>query len=231
MKAMILAAGKGERMRPLTLTTPKPLLQAGGHSLIGYHLKRLEQSGFHDVVINHAWLGDKLEAALGDGAEYGLHIEYSRESEPLETAGGIRKALPLLVSGEQDWFVVINGDIWCDFDLRQLMVPDQPGLQAVLVLTDNPSHNPEGDFQLSDDHLVHSDGPDKLTFAGISLLHRSLFDQLQPGFHPLAPLLRQAMDQQRVIGVHHTGQWYDIGTPERLAELDRRLGQGEEYNP
>lgn len=227
---MILAAGKGERMRPLTLTTPKPLLPAGGQPLIGYHLHRLRRCGFHEVVINHAWLGTQIEQALGDGRDYGLHIEYSREAEPLETAGGIRQALPLLTTAGEDWFLVINGDIWCDFDLRQLTIPDQPDLQAVLVLTDNPPHHPAGDFHLDQAHRVHADGPQKLTFAGISLLHRSLFDRLEPGHHALAPLLRQAMAQHRVSGVHHTGQWYDIGTPERLAELDRRLGQGEEHH-
>ncbi|MDC0662317.1 N-acetylmuramate alpha-1-phosphate uridylyltransferase MurU [Marinobacter sp. SS21] len=231
MKAMILAAGKGERMRPLTLTTPKPLLQAGGQPLIGYHLQRLQEADFRDVVINHAWLGQQIETVLGDGADYGLRIEYSREAEPLETAGGIRQALPLLASDEQDWFLVINGDIWCDFDLHQLTIPRRPGLQAVLVLVDNPAHNPGGDFHLSPDRLVRAEGPHKLTFAGISLLHRSLFETLQPGCHPLAPLLRQAMTQQRVTGMHHTGRWYDIGTPERLAELDCRLKQDMEHQP
>ncbi len=229
MKAMILAAGKGERMRPLTLTTPKPLLQAGGQPLIGYHLQRLRDAGLCEVVINHAWLGQQIERTLGDGTDYGLRIEYSREAEPLETAGGIRQALPLLTSSEQDWFLVINGDIWCDFDLHRLVPPQRPGLQAVLVLVANPDHNPDGDFHLAADQRVQADGPHKLTFAGISLLHRSLFDGLQPGRHALAPLLRQAMSQQRVAGLHHTGQWYDIGTPERLAELDRRLQQDMEH--
>lgn len=225
MKAMILAAGKGERMRPLTLTVPKPLLQAGGQPLIGYHLQRLRDAGFRDIVINHAWLGDKIEQSLGDGSAYQVQIHYSREQEPLETAGGIRQALPLLTDAGDDWFVVINGDIWCDFDPRQLVAPSSPDIRAVLVLTDNPEHNPEGDFQLGDNNLVHSDGPAKLTFAGISLLHRSLFDSLEPGFHPLAPLLRQAMARDQVAGLHHHGQWLDIGTPERLAALDRQLRQ------
>lgn len=225
MKAMILAAGKGERMRPLTLTTPKPLLQAGGQPLIGYHLQRLHDAGFRDIVVNHAWLGDKIEQALGDGGAYKVHIHYSREQEPLETAGGIRQALPLLTDGGEDWFIVINGDIWCDFDLRQLVPPSNPDIRAVLVLTDNPEHNPGGDFQLGDGNLVHSDGPAKLTFAGISLLHRTLFESLEPGVHPLAPLLRQAMANNQVAGLHHQGQWLDIGTPERLAALDHQLGQ------
>lgn len=222
---MILAAGKGERMRPLTLTTPKPLLEAGGQPLIGYHLQRLHNAGINDIVINHAWLGDKLEQALGDGHDYQVHIRYSREGEPLETAGGIRQALPLLTDGGDDWFVVINGDIWCDFDLRRLAPPTDPDIRAVLVLADNPEHNPQGDFQLDGDGRVHSDGPDKLTFAGISLLHRSLFDPLEPGFHPLAPLLRQAMADNQVNGLHHQGRWLDIGTPERLTALDRQLRQ------
>lgn len=219
---MILAAGKGERMRPLTLTTPKPLLRAGGQPLIGYHLQRLRAAGFEDIVINHAWLGAQIEDALGDGAGYGVRIRYSAEPEPLETAGGIVQALPQLVN-DNDWFLVINSDIWCDFDLRQLTPPTQPGIQALLVLTDNPEHNPQGDFQLAANGHVSADGDTRLTFAGISLLHRSLFEGLAPGFRPLAPLLREAMARQRVLGLHHRGQWSDIGTPERLAQLDFQL--------
>ncbi|WP_203142950.1 N-acetylmuramate alpha-1-phosphate uridylyltransferase MurU [Marinobacter mangrovi] len=220
MKAMILAAGKGERMRPLTLETPKPLLQAGGKALIEHQIEKLAKAGYHDVVINPSWLGDQLQAALGDGHGYGVRIHYSPEPEPLETAGGIRQALPHL-TGDSDWFLVVNGDIWCDFDLASLQPSN--GDQAVLVLTDNPPQHPDGDFHLSDSGRVFDNGCPRLTFSGISLLHRSLFETLEPGYRKLAPLLREAMAQGRVAGVHHRGDWQDIGTPERLASLDRQL--------
>jgi MurNAc alpha-1-phosphate uridylyltransferase len=217
---MILAAGKGERMRPLTLTTPKPLLQAGGEPLIVHHIRELRSAGFRDLVINHAWLGEQLESALGSGEEYGVSIAWSREGEPLETAGGIIQALPLLQSDE-GWFAVINGDIWHDLDLRQLKPPRQ-GI-AMLVLTDNPPHNPEGDFALEASGQVQATGSNRLTFTGISLLHSSLFEGLPPGSRKLAPVLREAMARGEVFGLHHRGQWMDIGTPQRLAELDRLL--------
>lgn len=226
MKAMILAAGKGERMRPLTLTTPKPLLEAGGKPLIGHHLERLRRAGLTDVVINHAWLGEQIEQALGDGSDYGVTIAYSPEGTPLETAGGIARALPRLTDGGEEWFLVINGDIWCDFDLSRLSPP--AGADALLVLTDNPDHNPGGDFHLNDDGTVCADGPHKLTFSGISLLHRRLFDGYGQGHGKLAPLLRSAMDRQRVLGVVHRGGWMDIGTPQRLKQLDNRLREGQE---
>ena len=219
---MILAAGKGERMRPLTLSTPKPLLRAGGAPLIVHHIRKLRDAGFQDLVINHAWLGEQIEQALGSGEAYDVHIAYSPEGDPLETAGGIVQALPLLLE-DADWFAVINGDIWHDFDLTRLTPPAEG--KALLVLTDNPAHNPDGDFALQDDGQVTSDGADKLTFTGISLLHRSLFDGVPPGARKLAPILRDAMADRLVVGVHHRGQWMDIGTPERLAELDRLLRQ------
>ncbi|MCK7550424.1 N-acetylmuramate alpha-1-phosphate uridylyltransferase MurU [Marinobacter goseongensis] len=224
MKAMILAAGKGERMRPLTLTTPKPLLEAGGKPLIVHHLERLRQAGVTHVVINHAWLGEQIERALGDGTDYGLHIEYSREGTPLETAGGILKALPLLTDAQDDWFLVINGDIWCDLDLAELAPPEAS--DALLVLTSNPDHNPAGDFHLGDDGLVAAEGPNKLTFSGISLLHRRLFEGHAPGHGKLAPILRAAMARHRVRGIAHRGHWMDIGTPERLQQLDQWLRGG-----
>lgn len=217
MKAMILAAGKGERMRPLTLTTPKPLLTAGGRPLIDWHIERLRSAGFLELVINHAWLGEQIEAHLGDGSARGMHIEWSREGEPLETAGGIQKALPLL----SDWFLVINGDIWCDLDLSRLIPPDNA--DALLVLTDNPPQHPDGDFHLTGTGRVRADGEPRLTFAGISLLHKRLFDGVGPGVRKLAPILREAMANDRVAGLHHTGQWHDIGTPERLRILDDQL--------
>lgn len=221
MKAMILAAGKGERMRPLTLTTPKPLLEAGGKPLIVHHLDNLRRAGFSRVVINHAWLGDQIEYALGDGNRFGVRIEYSREATPLETAGGIVQALPMLVAGGEDWFLVINGDVWCDFDLSSLAPPEDA--DALLVLTGNPNHNPDGDFHLDNDGRVSSEGEGKLTFSGISLLHRRLFDEIPAGSRKLAPILRAAMTKGRVRGVHHNGDWMDIGTPERLRQLDNLL--------
>lgn len=218
---MILAAGKGERMRPLTLTTPKPLLTAGGKPLIVHHLERLHSSGFRDVVINHAWLGEQIESALGTGENFGLSIQYSREGEPLETAGGIVRALPQLTSNDCDWFLVINGDIWCDFPLSKLA--PAADCDALLVLTSNPAHHPAGDFQLHPDGTVTEDGPDKLTFTGISLLHRRLFQSLDDQSGKLGPVLRQAMADQRVRGVEHRGQWVDVGTPDRLQALDQTL--------
>lgn len=222
MKAMILAAGKGERMRPLTLHTPKPLLEAGGQPLILHHIKKLRAAGFRQLVINHAWLGDKIEDRLGDGSNLDVQIDYSREETPLETAGGIIRALPLLTQ-DGDWFLVINGDIWSDFDLGQLAPPSDA--LALLVLTDNPEHHPEGDFHLTTSGRVVSDGPDRLTFAGISLLHRALFEHLPADTRKLGPVLREAMDLEQVRGIHHRGHWIDVGTPERLEELDRLLQQ------
>lgn len=223
MNAMILAAGKGERMRPLTLETPKPLLKAGGKPLIVHHLERLRTAGFRQVIINHAWLGEQIEAALGDGSDHGLVITYSREPEPLETAGGILQALPLLTHQDQDWFAVINGDIWSDFDLTRLVPPNPEHTRALLVMVDNPQHHSNGDFCLNSDGQVQPRGCNRLTFSGISLLHRSLFDGLNHGHHRLAPLLKAAMDRHQVQGIHHRGLWFDIGTPQRLEELDRRL--------
>lgn len=224
MKALILAAGKGERMRPLTLNTPKPLLLAGGKPLIVHHIERLQAAGFRELVINHAWLGEQIEQTLGDGRSLGVSIEYSAEGEPLETAGGIVRALPQLTRNS-DWFAVINGDIWCDFDFRQL----QPlaSAKALLVLTDNPGHHPDGDFHLDDDGQVLSEGQPRLTFSGISLLHRSLFDGLTPGSRKLAPLLREAMVAGQVQGLYHPGTWLDIGTPERLQRLNQQLASAE----
>lgn len=225
MKAMILAAGKGERMRPLTLTTPKPLLSAGGKPLIVYHLEHLHRAGYQDVIINHAWLGEQIEFTLGTGDRFGLSLHYSPEGEPLETAGGIARALPLLADTDSDWFLVINGDIWSDFDLSQLSPPAQG--DALLVVTDNRPHHPTGDFQLHENGLLSSDGPDKLTFTGISLLNRRLFEGLNDQAGKLAPVLRKAMSQGQVTGVYHPGRWVDVGTPERLRELNQALSHQE----
>lgn len=218
MKAMILAAGLGTRMRPLTDHTPKPLLEAGGKPLIVWHIERLRAAGFADLVINHAWLGDKLEAALGDGSALGVSIQWSREGTPLETAGGIRRALPLLGDAP---FLVVNGDIWLDLDFAHLRA--SPTGLAHLVLVDNPAHHPDGDFQLGSDGKVRDNGAPALTFSGVGVYRPGLFADLDEGEAKLAPLLRQAMADGQVTGEHFTGQWWDIGTPERLAELDQRL--------
>lgn len=219
MKAMILAAGKGERMRPLTLHTPKPLVPVAGVPLIEYHLRALAGAGVTEVVINHAWLGQQIEDHLGDGGRWGVKISYSPEGEPLETGGGIFKALPLL--GESP-FLLVNGDIWTDYDFARLLGPLE-GL-AHLVLVDNPGHHGRGDFCLNDGQVADAgELDDTLTFSGISVLHPALFDGCQPGAFKLAPLLRQALAQGQVSGEHHQGHWIDVGTLERLAEVERLL--------
>jgi MurNAc alpha-1-phosphate uridylyltransferase len=224
MRAMILAAGLGTRMRPFTLTTPKPLIPLLGKPLIEYHIERLAKAGINDIVINHAWLGEKLEKALGDGARWGVNIVYSREGEPLETAGGILKALPLLSpNGEPFW--VINGDVWSDYDGFQCRALT-PGKLAHLVLVDNPEHNPDGDFGLVGDHVL-SDQDERhgYTFSGISLLSPHLFDGLTPGAHRLGPLLKAACKQDAVVGEHYSGLWFDIGTVERLQSAEQMIEQ------
>ena len=218
MKAMILAAGRGERMRPLTDKTPKPLLQAGGKALLAYHLEALQRAAVTQVVINHAWLGGQICARFGDGAEFGLRIEYSAEApHALETAGGIIQALPLLGDAP---FIVINGDIWSDYPLQQL--PSQPGGLAHLVMVDNPAHHERGDFALQQG-VLHTDGEAKLTYSGIGVYDPRLFAGLAGGVRPLAPILRAAMDKGMISGEHYAGRWVDVGTPQRLAELDRAL--------
>ncbi|MGB3287720.1 MAG: nucleotidyltransferase family protein [Burkholderiaceae bacterium] len=230
MRAMILAAGRGERMRPLTDTLPKPLLRVGGRPLIVWHLMRLAKAGFTDVVVNHAWLGHKIEEALGDGRRLGLHISYSAEPQALETAGGIVQAMDFF---QDRPFLVINGDVWCDWDPAQApaIAADiqSHGKLAWLLMVDNPPQHPKGDFRLDETaHLGMDDGaPDStaLTFSGIGIYQPSLFQGLERGRPaPLAPLLRQAMQQRRIVGARHDGDWVDVGTPERLAALDQRLG-------
>jgi len=223
MKAMILAAGRGERMRPLTDHTPKPLLQAGGKPLIVWHIERLVRAGITELVINHAHLGAQIEAALGNGSQFGAHIRYSDEGMALETAGGIAFALHLL--GEQP-FAVVNGDIWCDYDFTHLpalaaqMQHNQDN--AHLVLVNNPVHHPNGDFGLHDARVTDS-GP-KLTFSGIGLYRPELFAHIPRGSKaPLAPLLREQIALGKVGGEHHRGVWVDVGTPQRLDELDKQL--------
>jgi len=219
MKAMILAAGRGNRMRPLTDHIPKPLLRAGGKTLIEHQIERLRDAGFNDIVINHAHLGEQIERALGDGGRYGLRICYSPEGQgqALETGGGIYKALPLLEPGP---FLVTNGDVWCDFDYAGLALPE--GDLAALVLVDNPRHNSGGDFTLHAGR-VQASGTDALTFSGIGIYHPDLFAGCGPGAFALAPLLKTAMSAGLVGGIRYRGRWLDVGTPERLESLDRML--------
>ncbi|MGB5297605.1 MAG: nucleotidyltransferase family protein [Thiogranum sp.] len=218
MRAMILAAGRGERMRPLTDQTPKPLLEVGGKPLIQYHIEALRDAGFRELVVNHAHLGNQIVERLGDGAQFGVHITYSAEPEgALETGGGIKQALPLL--GEQP-FLVINGDIWTDYPYQQLY--REPEGLAHLVLIDNPPHHVQGDFQLNG-RRVTTDGENKRTFSGIGLYRPDLFADSPGGAFPLAPLLRRAMQTGQVNGEYYQGRWLDIGTPQRLAELNREL--------
>lgn len=214
---MILAAGRGERMRPLTDHTPKPLLEAGGKPLIQYHIDALARAGFRDLVINHAHLGQMLETHLGDGSRLGVRIAYSPEGQALETGGGIFNALPLL--GDEP-FLVVNGDIWTDFDYCGVGLP--AGRLAHLVLVANPAHHPEGDFAL-EDGLIRDAGAQRHTFSGIGIYHPALFRDCRPGAFRLAPLLRQAAAATRVSGELHQGRWLDIGTPQRLQMLDRML--------
>ena len=219
MKAMILAAGKGERMRPLTLTTPKPLVRAAGVPLIEYHLKALAVAGFTEIVINHAWLGQQIEDYLGDGSRFGVSIAYSPEGEPLETGGGIFRALPLL---GDDAFVVVNGDIWTDYDFSALRQPLVG--QAHLVLADNPAHHPNGDFNLIAGQVQDAgSAADTLTYSGIAVLHPVLFNGCADGAFKLAPLLRKAIADGQVSGEHWRGHWIDVGTHERLAEVETLL--------
>ena len=216
MKAMILAAGKGERLRPLTLHTPKPLVRVGGVPLIEYHLRALAAAGFTDIVINHAWLGQQIEDHLGDGSQFGVSIQYSPEGEPLETGGGIFQALALL---GDDPFAVVNGDIWTDYEFAALRQP-LTGL-AHLVLVDNPAHHTSGDFSLSGGQVQDGmSGADTLTYSGIAVLHPDLFGGCTAGAFKLAPLLRNAMAAGQVTGERLQGHWVDVGTHERLAEVE-----------
>lgn len=218
MKAMILAAGRGERMRPLTDSIPKPLLKVGGKSLIEYHIEALVRAGLCELVINTAWHGEQIEQLLGSGEKYGAVIEYSHEGEhALETAGGIVQALPLLNGGP---FVVVNADIWTDYDYSNL--PESLDDFAHLVLVDNPPQHSGGDFALLNGR-VQNEGDTRLTFSGIGVYQPTLFSALEAGIRPLAPLLRAAMAGDKISGEHYRGQWFDIGTPERLQALDVQL--------
>ncbi len=220
MKAMILAAGRGERMRPLTDHTPKPLLKVGGKPLIVWHLEGLARAGFRDIVINHAHLGDQIETVLGDGRRFGVHIQYSAEGEALETAGGIAYALPLLGAAP---FLVVNGDIFCDLDFSHLAQQPMDGVVAHLVLVDNPPQHQQGDFVLDHGKLVE-EGDSRLTFSGIGVYRPELFSGVVRGSKAkLAPLLRAEIGKGRVSAEHYRGHWVDVGTPERLQALDQLL--------
>lgn len=220
MRAFILAAGRGERMRPLTDRIPKPLLPVGGKPLIAWHLERLAAAGFRDVVINHAHLGTQIEGTLGDGSAWGLTIRYSPEPPgALETAGGIAKALPLL--GEAP-FLVVNGDIWCDWDFRRAASLGKS--PAHLVMVANPAHHAGGDFSLAGEQVVFANGSETLTYAGIGVFSPAFFAGIAPGtVMKLRPLLDAAIAAGTLAGERHDGRWVDVGTPERLAELDREL--------
>lgn len=219
MRAIILAAGRGERMRPLTDHTPKPLLQAGGKPLIVHQIERLRAAGIERLVINVAWHGALIENALGNGAALDVQIHYSREPEAaLETAGGIRHALRLL---GDDPFLVVNSDVHCDFPIDRLTGLD-PTAHAHLVLVDNPQHHPEGDFALLNGR-AELDGEPRLTYSGIGLFRPEMFAPLAPGFRPLRPVLEASIAAGRISGEHYRGKWLDIGTPQRLDQLDRDL--------
>ncbi|MDX8385650.1 MAG: nucleotidyltransferase family protein [Gallionella sp.] len=254
MRAMILAAGRGERMRPLTDRTPKPLLKVGGKPLIVWHIERLAHAGITDLIINHAHLGKQIESSLGDGSQFGVNIQYSNEGTALETAGGIAFALPLLGDAP---FAVVNGDIWCDYDFAHL-APRATAFEANgdtihLVMVNNPPQHPGGDFCLDSGRLKsthpnpplsgreqintslydHADHPPLtrgargvkvLTFSGIGIYRPELFNNIPHASKaPLAPLLREQIAAGKVSGEHHAGNWADVGTPQRLAELDSQI--------
>jgi MurNAc alpha-1-phosphate uridylyltransferase len=218
--AMVLAAGRGERMRPLTDSLPKPLLSVGGRPLIEWHLLALARAGVRHVVINLSWLGHLISAHLGRGERFGLNIEYSDEGPvALETAGGIIQALPRLGGGP---FWVVNGDVWSDFNFADLPAPSDA--DASLVLVPNPPQHPRGDFAMQRGWVTESAASERLTFAGIAVYQPAFFAGCTPGRAPLLPLLRRAIAAQRLRGQRYDGLWFDIGTPRRLQELDARLG-------
>ncbi|MGX9461763.1 N-acetylmuramate alpha-1-phosphate uridylyltransferase MurU [Shewanella sp. A14] len=223
MNAMILAAGRGERLRPLTDTLPKPLVSIAGKPLIEYHLEKLAQIGVKHVVINQAWLGHKLPEILGDGSRWGMQISYSKETVALETAGGIKQALPLL---GDDPFLVINGDIFIDQlpDVTMAYTQVSQGyVDACLWLVDNPEHHPQGDFSLDTQGKLSLNDVQKLTFSGLGIYHPQLFNDLPAGKQALGPLLKQGIAQQRIIGKYFNAYWCDVGTLLRLEQLQNRL--------
>ncbi|MFT6152845.1 MAG: MurNAc alpha-1-phosphate uridylyltransferase [Crocinitomicaceae bacterium] len=230
MRAMILAAGLGRRMRPLTNNTPKPMLKVAGVPLIEHQVRRLVAAGVTEIVINHAYLGEKIETYLKDGSDFNCQIQYSAETEPLETGGGIFNALPLL--GE-DPFLLVNGDIWLDLDYgsltSQLLSKNTLNGLAHLVLVNNPNHNSNGDFYLTDGLVSENDlgsgNKDKYTFSGVSIIHPNLFADCVAGVFKLAPLFKQAMGNSKVTGQLYSGYWLDVGTPERLATLENYVSK------
>jgi len=225
-RAMILSAGRGQRMRPLTDNCPKPLLPVAGRPLIEYQIRLLADQGWRELVINLGWQGEQIRHHLGDGHDLGVRIAYSEEGWPaLETGGGIGKALPLL---GPDPFLVVNGDVYCDVDLSRLALASDD--EAALVLVDNPDHHPSGDFALQDGRVA-LEGDRRLTFTGVGLYHPRFFDNAPAGEWPLAPRLREAIQRGRVAGTHHPGQWLDVGTPERLAALEALLSGQEGQQP
>ena len=218
MKAMVMAAGRGERMRPITDKLPKPLVPVAGKPLIVYHLERLAAAGVRDVVVNLSWLGDQIRAALGDGREYRLSISYSQEpAQPLETGGGIFKALPLLGPGP---FLVVNGDTWSDIDYSHLALED--GADGRIVLVPNPTHNLRGDFGIDGDFVVDRE-TDRFTYSGVGVYRPEFFDGCSSGRFPMLPLLKRAIAARVLRGEVHRGEWCDVGTPERLATLDAEV--------
>lgn len=226
MKAMILAAGRGERMRPLSDRMPKPLLEVGGYPLIEYHLAALLKAGVREVVVNLSWLGDRIHDALGGGGRHGLSIAYSAEGPvPLGTGGGIHHALPLLGA---DPFLLVNGDIWIDLPFDELRRP--AGSLAHLVLVPNPPHHPGGDYGLSANGHVQP-APTTLTYSGLSILDPRLFEGCEAGAFPLKPLFDRALAAGKLTGQQHEGTWSDVGTPERLAMLDAALRLGQVRHP
>ena len=226
MKAMILAAGLGNRMRPLTLHTPKPLLEVGGKPLIVWHIEKLQNIGIKDIVINTAWLGEKLVQALGNGSQFGVNILWSHEGEGLETAGGIINALPLL---GQEPFILVNGDVWSTMDFSTLLDVKLENDLAHLVLVENPAQHPNGDFTLANGRAYTFDQNqpgEALTYSGVAVIQPGMFAGLENGKRPLAPLLKQAMLEQQISASKMQGVWVDVGTPERLNVLDQQIKQG-----
>ncbi|MDP0588556.1 MAG: nucleotidyltransferase family protein [Candidatus Endonucleobacter bathymodioli] len=224
MKALILAAGLGQRLRPITLTKPKPLVIVAGKPLIVHHIERLAAAGVRDIVINYSWLGEKITAALDNGEQWGVRISYSAEAEPLETGGGVFKAIPLLTNDVTDGlFIVINGDVFSDYPIDNL--PSRINGLAHLVMVDNPKFKVQGDFSLVAGR-VDENGEELLTFSGISVLSAGLFKDCEHGIFPLAPLLRRAMSQGNVSGEYYNGYWTDVGTISRLQTLEYYLSSG-----
>jgi len=227
--AMIFAAGHGKRMRPLTDTTPKPLLKAGGMSLIEYHLIKLRQAGILRVVINLHWLSEKISSTLGDGSKYGVTIEYSDETVLLETAGGLVKAIPLLTRQGNDPFLVVNGDVWSDVDFAVVCHKAQQYLRAedlaMLVMVNNPTQHPRGDFSLNHSRLAMGTEQEKLTYSGVGVYRPRIVHGLNEEPASLGPLLRKAITNGQIAGWHFTGKWSDVGTPQRLAQLQEALGK------